>query len=398
MRISSTAILPLAAVALAVSVYGDDTVDCSHRSLAKALSGGNGQTTIRFTGICKESVVISTDGLTLLGIGTAIIESGKQDAVTVAGVHGVSISNVEVRNSQNGIIGTNGAHVSLSDVRSHDNSMSGISLQTGSSAILRGVTVANNKLHGLDLETGSAATVTGAFTVSGNQVFGVNVNGSSISFMKANGTFTGNALGMQVATAANAFIADQTTVLNFTSNLADGLTIVSGAHMVTFGGTINASMNGINGVSVNSKAGFDLDAGSTLNTFNNGVGQFGPGNGLLIQEASVVTVFNIPQFSGAPAFSTINAQANSGSGVIVRTGSTLTFSNQAKLLSTKNTQFGLNADNATVTLVNSSLTENGAKDMQLTFGTRADLQTTFGTYTCDNTVLVRPPGTIVCPH
>src|SRR4051812_31345994 len=99
------------------------------------------------------------------------------------------------------------------------------------------------------------------FTASGNQVFGVNVNGSSITFTVANGTFTRNALGMQVATAANAFITDSPTVLNFTGNFADGLTIVSGAHMVTFGGTINASMNGVNGVSVNSKAGFDLDAG-----------------------------------------------------------------------------------------------------------------------------------------
>ena len=246
--------------------------------------------------------MISTDGLTLIGVGTAIIDGGNHDAVTVAGVHAVSLSNLEVRNGLNGIIGTNGEHVSLSNVKSHDNAMSGISFQTSSSAILKGVTVANNKLHGLDLETGSAATVNGAFTTSGNQVFGVNVNGSSITFTQANGTFTGNALGMQVATAANAFVTDAATVLNFTNNLADGLTIVSGAHMVTFAGTIHASLNGVNGVSVNSKAGFDLDAASTLETFNNGGGPFGPGNGLLIQEASVVTVFNIPQFSGAQDF------------------------------------------------------------------------------------------------
>jgi len=396
MRISRTAVLSLAA--LAVSVHAADTIDCGRRSLAKAISTGNGQSTIMFTGICNEPVVISTDGLTLIGVGTAIIDGGKQNAVTIAGVHGVSLENIEVRNGFNGIIGTNGAHVSLKNVRSHDNVLSGISLQTASSAILSDVTVAKNKLHGLDLETGSAATVTDTFTASGNQVFGVNVNGSSITFTRATGNFTGNALGMQVATAANAFITDAATVLNFTGNLADGLTIVSGAHMVTFAGRINASLNGVNGVSVNSKAGFDLDAASTLETFNNGGGPFGPGNGLLIQEASVVTVFNIPQFSGAQDFSTINAHGNSGSGVIMRTGSTLTFSNQAKLLSTQNTQFGLNADNSTVTLVNSSVTGNGAKDLQLTFGTRADLQATVGTYACDNTVLVRPPGSFVCPH
>lgn len=83
--------------------------------------------------------------------------------------------------------------------------------------------------------------------------------------------------------------------------------------------------------------------------------------------------------------------------MIIRTGSTLTVSNQAKVLSAQNAQFGVIADNATLTLVNSSLTGNAAKDIQLTFGTRADLQAAFGSYSCDQNVLVR--GTpIVCPH
>jgi hypothetical protein len=70
--------------------------------------------------------------------------------------------------------------------------------------------------------------------------------------------------------------------------------LVSGAHLVSFGGTINASNNLVAGVTVNSKAGLDLDAASTLNTFNNG-------DGLRIQQDSVMTVFNTPQFSGAQA-------------------------------------------------------------------------------------------------
>ena len=41
---------------------------------------------------------------------------------------------------------------------------------------------ATDGVHGLDLETGSAATVTGSLTASGNRVFGINVNGSSITF------------------------------------------------------------------------------------------------------------------------------------------------------------------------------------------------------------------------
>jgi hypothetical protein len=162
--------------------------------------------------------------------------------------------------------------------------------------------------------------------------------------------------------------------------------------MVSFGGTINASGNPVNGVSVNSKGGLDLDAASTLNTFNNG-------DGLVLQEGSVMTVFNTPQFSGMPGFSTINAHDNAGTAVRVADGSTLTLVNQARLVGTSN-RVGLLADNGVgVTLVNSTLAGNSLKDIQLTFGSRADLRTlTFGTYTCDATVLVRGTSGIVCPH
>ena len=82
------------------------------------------------------------------------------------------------------------------------------------------------------------------------------------------------------------------------------------------------------------------------------------------------------------------------------TGSTLTLVNQAQVISTQNASVGLTADNgAGLTLVNSTLTGNTARDLQLTFGTRADLQTTtLGTYTCDATVLVRGTSGITCPH
>jgi len=176
---------------------------------------------------------------------------------------------------------------------------------------------------------------------------------------------------------------------------ADGITLqgVSGAHLVSFGGTINSSGNPVAGVSVNSKAGLDLDAASQLNSFDNG-------DGFLMQDDSVVTVFNTPQFSGAQGFSTINSHNNTRSGVRVLTGSTLTLVNQAKVISTQNANLGLVADNgAGLTLVNSTLTGNAASDLQLTFGTRADVRTTtFGSYTCDATVLVRGTSGVTCPH
>jgi hypothetical protein len=395
MRYPRVMLLSLCLLTGASAAYADSELDCRKKSLADAVRDivREKDLTIRFTGVCAGPIVIRIDGVTLQGVGTAIIDGGGQDAVTVNGASRVSLTNIEVRNGVNGIIAVNGAHLTLTRVSSHDNFVFGITLQTASSAVLSDVTATHNGVHGLDLETGSAATVTDTLTASNNGVFGINVNGSAITFSQATVFANSNALGVQIATGANAFVNDSATVINANNNLATGLTVVSGAHMFFFGGTINASGNPVNGVSVNSKAGLDLDAAATLNSFNNG-------DGLLMQEASVMTVFNTPQFSGTPGFSTINVHNNTGSGVRVLSGSTLTLTNQAKVLSTQNAKTGLVADNGVgVTLVNSTITGNAVKDIQLTFGARADLQTlVFGTYTCDATVLVRGTSGITCPH
>jgi len=366
--------LCLAAAVPAAYADSDNTIDCSRRSLADAIRRAeddrDANQTIRFTGVCGP-VVIKVDGIELTGVGAAVIDGGAAaDAVAVQGASRVSIAGAEIRNGINGISAINGAHISLTNVNVHD-----------------------NFVHGLTVETGSSALVTGTFTSSHNRVFGINVNGSSITLSQADATVNGNAVGVQIATSANAFLNDSATSITASGNLAVGLTVVSGAHLVSFGGTIIASGNPVAGVSVNSKAGLDLDAASTLDTFNNG-------DGLLMQEASVMTVFNNPQFSGVPGFSTINAHDNTGNGVRVQTGSTLTLSNQAKVVSTGNSKVGLLADNGVgVTLVNSTLTGNATKDLQLTFGARADLVTlTFGSYACDATVLVRGTSGIACPH
>ena len=367
-------------------------LDCSKRSLTKTLEEAEDRT-ISFTGICNGPIVIRSDGVSLMGVGTAIIEGNGQDAVTVEGANGVSLTNIEVRNGANGILGLNGAHISLTDIRVHDNQAFGISLQTGSSADLVEVSVSGNGLHGLDMQTGTAATISGTFTSTGNRVFGVNVNGSALTFSHADATMNGNAVGMQVATGANAFLNDPETVVSLSNNFATGLTIVSGAHMVSFGGTINASGNPVNGISLNSKAGLDLDAGSTVECSGNG-------DGLQIQQASEMTVFNIPQFSGVPAFSTVDCHDNNGNGIVVRNASSLRVSNQAEVISNGNGATGLIADDGSdVILVNSDITGNSGQDIQLSFGSRADLQTsTFSSLSCDATVLVRGTSEVTCPQ
>ena len=389
-----TMILLSSCLLAASSASADQPLDCSKKSLAAAVADVSGKDpVVAFTGVCAGPIVIRTEGVTLQGVGEAVIDGGGQDAVIIAGAGRVSLNGIEIRNGLNGIVAVNGAHLSLSSLNVHNNLASGISIQTGSSAVLAEVTTAQNGLHGLDVHTGSAATMNGALSATGNRVFGINVNGSSMTLSQATVTATGNALGIQIATNANAFLADADSVINANNNLATGLTIVSGARLVSFGGTINASGNPGVGVSVNSKAGLDLDAASTLNTSNNG-------DGLLVQQNSVMTVFNTPQFSGAQGFSTVNANNNTRTGVRVLTDAVLTLVNQARINSNQNGTTGFVADNGSgITLVNSTVSGNTVVDIQLTFGARADVRTTtFATYTCDATVLVRGTSIIVCPH
>ena len=202
-------------IAGSMTVLADQPpLDCGKKSLANAVASAGQGDSIQFTGICAGPVVVRAGGLTLTGVGTAVIDGGKSDAVTIDGAHAVKFSNIEVRNGAAGILGINGAHIALNSVNVHDNLGFGISLQTSSSAILTDVSTSHNGIHGLDLQTGSAATITGSFASSLNRVFGINANGSSLTFALATASITGNAVGVQVATSGNAFLNDGKTVLS----------------------------------------------------------------------------------------------------------------------------------------------------------------------------------------
>jgi Right handed beta helix region len=396
MRYAVLALLSCCFLAKATTASADDVVglDCSQKSLADAVRDvrDDRRTIILFTGICAGPITIRTDGLTIIGVSPAIIDGGGSDAVTVSGAGRVSLAYLEVRNGLNGIHAVNGAHLTLAGVTAHDNAVSGISLQTASSAALFNVAANDNGAHGLDVGNGAAATVGGSLTATGNHFAGLNVNGSTITFSQATVVANGNALGVQIAGGANAIISDPATVINADHNVVTGLR-VAGARMLIVGGTFNASDNPVSGVSVKSNGGLDLDATATLNSAGNG-------DGVVVQDGSVLSVFNTPQLSGLMGFSTLNVHNNTGNGVRVLTGSTLALTSQGRVMSTQNSRTGLVADNGVgITLVNATITGNTTKDLQMTFGARADLQTlVFGTYTCDATVLVRGTSGIVCPH
>jgi len=181
-------------VAAAAAAHADNStpLDCSKKSLADAVRAvSEPDRTISFSGVCVGPIVITTDGLTLKGVGTAIIDGAGQDAVTIVGVGGVSLVDFEVTNGLTGIVARHGAHVSMSGVNAHDNSQSGLVLQTASSAVLSGVSLSNNARLGVLADDGVSLVVT-ASTMTGNVVkdiqltFGARADLRTLTF----GTYT----------------------------------------------------------------------------------------------------------------------------------------------------------------------------------------------------------------
>ncbi len=382
--------LLLSAPLLAVTI----PFDCSRGiPLQTAINFSLPGETLLITGTCYGPVTIAAKTITIAGGGAAVIDGRKSDAVTVSGPGKVTLTNLAIQNGQNGLVGQAGAQLSLANTNVHDNAVNGILLQGNSAITLLDSSTNHNGLTGIDAEASSSLILTGNFISEANTVFGIDINNSSsLTLAQAKVTVDQNTLGVQIGTSGGAFIADANSVLTVKKNATTGLTIVSGAHMVDFGGTIYATDNGVHGVSVDSKAGLDLDAAGLVVATGNGQ------DGVHLEETSVLTIFNTTAFSGAPGTTTLITQNNGQNGISVLTGSNLTLIHQATISSNHNAMFGIQADNgSSVTLIQSDVSSNTTKDVSLTFGSRGDLNGgTIGSIVCDATALLRSKTGYAC--
>ncbi len=398
------AVLLLAAASFA---HADDDViivNCSRgASLPLAVKFAPPNSTLSIFGTCKGAVNITKDGLTLEGNKSAVVTASNSDVITVNGAERVAINHLTLSGGVNGMVVENNAQAGLLGTTVTGNAADGVLVLGSSSVTLNGgVSVTGNAVFGIDVEASSALLLTGSNSVTGNGVFGIQVNnGSSISLTNANLSLQNNTLGMQLGTNASGFL-DQTSQINASNNFSDGITIVSGAHVVNFGGSITSSGNAIHGVSINSKGGMDMDAGSQLVVSSNGQ------DGVHMERNSVMTVFNNPQFSGVGGTSTIHAAGNQGAGINLQTNSGMLVSNYAAIQSTGNAQAGVAEDDGSslsftqtvqVNGVQTAITGNGI-DLSLTFASRLTLLSndTYGTATCDATALTRGPNAPHCPQ
>jgi hypothetical protein len=92
---------------------------------------------------------------------------------------------------------------------------------------------------------------------------------------------------------------------------------VSGSRVVDFGGTIQTISNAIHGISINSKGGLDLDAGSQVTS------AFNLGDGVHLEQNSELTIFNNPAFSQVSTASLLTASYNQTNGINLLSGSKL---------------------------------------------------------------------------
>jgi hypothetical protein len=377
------------------------TVDCSRgQSLQSALKLASPGSTIVVKGSCVGPFTITTDGLQLNGQATATLNGSGQDVITINGAHGVVLTGLTITHGGNGVV-LNAAQATLMNDVVGQNAVTGILSQSNSSVTVSGGSTSQNDLDGIDVEASSSLTVTGTYTSTGNVVFGIDINnGSSITLTTATLSVSGNALGVQLGTNASGFM-DGSSTLNSSNNVTVGFTMVSGAHMVDFGGIIVASGNGINGISLDSKAGLDLDAASQVQASNN------TADGVHLEQLSVMTIFNVPQFSGVSGTTTLTAQGNKGDGINELTNSEILVDNFAALQVTGNASAGISLDDGSslsfgqsfppVTGVQSTVTENHP-DLSLSFASRITTLTndTISTVVCDRTSLARGP--VICPQ
>jgi len=376
------------------------------QSLAAAVGFASPNTLINIKGTCPGPIVITTAGLQLNAVGTAGINGGGKDAVTISGARGVVLSGLAIAGGGNGVVAVNVAQVTLLNDSVSGNTVSGILAEVSSSVTVNGGFSKNNGFHGIDVESTSALVVTGSYGIAANGVFGINVNnGSSLTLMGATLAISNNTLGLQMGTNASGFLDGQSS-LNSSQNLSDGITLVSGSHMVDFGGTIIASENRIHGISLNSKAGLDLDAGSQVTTNDN------VQDGVHLEQSSVMTIFNNPQFSQVSTATNLVTELNGNNGIHLLTGSRILVDNYAEVNVQSNQQGGIILDDGSslsfgqtipVSGVTSFVAFNnalGGPDVGLTFGSHLTYMgnDTLETITCDASSQIRGPGAPTCPH
>ena len=156
-------------------------------TIGDALYQAQANDTIVIGGMCQEPVVVTKDGITLDGGGSAVIDgtNGSFAVVLVKGRQNVTIKGLTLQNGLIGLYMDGGAAVELESItaqnnlrasnRSNGNDGSGVVVSGGSTARFRGGRISGNQGRaGLTVTSGSTVVATG-LTVENNALQGIGV-------------------------------------------------------------------------------------------------------------------------------------------------------------------------------------------------------------------------------
>jgi hypothetical protein len=148
MRYLATLVLSSCLLVAAAPVAADPVLDCSRRSLADAVDRAHERDlVIAFTGVCNGPIVIKTDGLTLRGVGTAIITAGDRTPSRSRAPGACPWPGSKSGNGRNGVVAVNGAQVPLT----------ALIADNGAGVTLVNSTITGNTLTDIQLTFGTRA-------------------------------------------------------------------------------------------------------------------------------------------------------------------------------------------------------------------------------------------------
>lgn len=351
-----------------LSVSGDShdngrrSVNCDRgQTLNRVLATVRPGDTVHVSGVCTETITITTNGLTLIGEDGATIDAGGSDenVVTIDGARDVSITNFTIQNGNEGILAINDATFELDDVTVQDNSSHAIEL-VRATANVTDITSRRNGRVGLIVARNSVANVTNATlqqNLSGLVVF----SNSTVRLFGAN-------------------------LLN--ENATQGLTVGLGGVLFSIGSELQANDNGAEGVFVLQTGKIQLIGGALQANRNQT-------DGIRLQQHATI-ILGIEEF-GVPG--TVMANDNGRHGLAAAAASDVTASAIMPLTSQGNERAGLQLDDgSSATISDATIQDNGAADVDLTFDSRATLTgNTIGAISCDETSLLRGDTSASCP-
>ena len=329
------------------------TVRCNRgETLSAAVAQAAPGDTIRLTGRCKETVVITTDDLTLTSTSGAIIDGqgADQAVLTIDGARRITLQGLTVQHGLRGVHARQGASVSLTGVTATKNTGQGLRIDDNTTARLTDCTAVHNGASGILVRDSSSAHFQGTITSQDNGGNGIGVFGAaSVDFLGTTISSQNNGgTGISVVSSSSAFFDGATVTTN--KNTYQGINI-SDASNVYFANTtqVEAKGNQSDGLQLAAASNMTVQAESTFSATDNG------GRGLAVLDAANLYVYNstiearasfwegieVAASSVQVQDSTVSTSGNGANGLAVILGSRLLMSGVSKVHTAENFFSGL---------------------------------------------------------